>query len=144
METLPSNIAAKAKLAGSLTSKKANNSISNFIILKAFEINIHQHNYLSTLNVIWSSLLRGWIKCNIDGVASRNMLLDACGGLFMDDKASDLLSFGVFLDKGSLVFVEFMAAIIYFSFYFFPLILSPLSIYHKSMPNFNSDKTSYK
>lgn len=50
--------------------------------------------------------------CNIDGVASGFPLLVACGGLFQDENAHHLLSFSVFLDVGTLVLAESMAAIL--------------------------------
>ncbi|XP_058785510.1 metal transporter Nramp7.2-like [Vicia villosa] len=36
----------------------------------------------------------------------------ACGGIYRDDKAVNMLSFSVFLNEGSPIFAEFMAAII--------------------------------
>ncbi|XP_058763565.1 uncharacterized protein LOC131637016 [Vicia villosa] len=107
-----SNIAARDKMVGTLTSKKSHSYVSSFSILKAFDIDIHQRNPLTTVEFIWCPPNRGWIKCNIDGVASGNPYLATCGGLFRDDKVTHLTSFGVFLGNGSSVFAEFMAAIL--------------------------------
>ncbi|XP_058769687.1 uncharacterized protein LOC131643477 [Vicia villosa] len=99
-------------MVGNLTSKKANDSMSSFSMLKAFDINIRPCKQLSTVEVLWSPPARGWIKCNTDGVASGSSLLDACGGLFRDEEANHLLSFSVFIGPRTPVVTEFMAVII--------------------------------
>ncbi|XP_058746190.1 uncharacterized protein LOC131619065 [Vicia villosa] len=107
-----SNIAARAKLVGNHTSKKANGSLVSFSMLKAFGINLHPRSQLDTFEILWCPPAPGWIKCNTDGVASGSPLIVFCGGIYRNDKATHLLSFSAFFNEGSPVFAEFMAAVI--------------------------------
>ncbi|XP_058746270.1 uncharacterized protein LOC131619157 [Vicia villosa] len=107
-----STITARVKLTGNLTTKKANDSMTCFAMLKAFGIEIHPRRQLRYTEILWCPPPIGWVKCNIDGVASGSPMLTACGGIFRDDKADHLFSFSAFLSGGTPVFSEFMAAIL--------------------------------
>ncbi|XP_058776262.1 uncharacterized protein LOC131650572 [Vicia villosa] len=108
-----STITAHVKLTGNLTTKKANDSMTCFAMLKAFGIEIHPRRQLCYTEILWCRPPPiGWVKCNIDGAASGSPMLTACGGIFRDDKADHLLSFSAFLSGGTPVFSEFMAAIL--------------------------------
>lgn len=61
-----SNIAAREKLDGNLTTKKADDSLHNFSFLKSFGINIHPRKHLSMVEVIWCPPAKVWIQCNIN------------------------------------------------------------------------------
>lgn len=99
-------------MVGNLTSRKANDSIYSFIILKPFDINIHPRKQFSVVEVTWSIPARGWIKCNNDGVASGSPLLAACGGLLRDEEANHFLSFSALIGPGTPVVSKFLAVII--------------------------------
>ncbi|XP_058776250.1 uncharacterized protein LOC131650562 [Vicia villosa] len=99
-------------MVGNPTFKNSNNSLSFFSLLKGFGINIHLRKQIFMVEVLWCPPARGWIKCNIHGVPVGSPLLATCGGLNRDEHANHLLSFCVFLEAGTPVFVEFMAAII--------------------------------
>ncbi|XP_058783929.1 uncharacterized protein LOC131658677 [Vicia villosa] len=111
-KTCCSNIAARAKLVGKLTSKKTNNSLRSFSFLKALDILLHPCNQLATRDVLWCPPVCGWVKCNIDGVANGSPMVAAYGGIFRDDKTHHICSFSAFLREGSPVYAEFMAAIL--------------------------------
>ncbi|XP_058733822.1 uncharacterized protein LOC131605491 [Vicia villosa] len=107
-----SNIAARAKLVGNLTTKKADDSLHSLSFLKSFGINIQPRKHLSAVDVIWCLSARGWSKCNIDGVEVGSTLLAACGGIFRNEQATHLISFSAYLETGTPVLAEFLAAII--------------------------------
>ncbi|XP_058742585.1 uncharacterized protein LOC131615070 [Vicia villosa] len=111
-KTCASSIAARASLVGSLTKRKANNSIQSFSLLKAFDIAISPRSPSNCLEVLWCPPSRGWVKCNTDGVASGSPLFAACGGIFRDEEANHIISFAAYIGLGSPVVAEFMAVII--------------------------------
>ncbi|XP_058776606.1 uncharacterized protein LOC131650923 [Vicia villosa] len=110
-KTCISNIMAKADLVGNLSRKKADGSLHSFSFLKCFGVNLHPRPPSNTIDVIWYPPARGWMKCNIDGVAVGSPGIAACGGIFRDDQANHILSFSAFLEVGSSIIVEFLAAI---------------------------------
>lgn len=79
---------------------------------KCFDICIYPRKLSSTIDVLWSPPPCGWIKCNIDRVASGSPMLTAYGGLFRDENVNQLINFSTFLDFETPVFAEFLAAII--------------------------------
>ncbi|XP_058777009.1 uncharacterized protein LOC131651362 [Vicia villosa] len=91
-------VAAQAKLAGNFFCRKSNSTISNFAMLKRFDVNLNPSKTSSYVDVLWSPPLQGWIKCNVDGVARGSPWKLACEGIFRDCQANHVLSFSVFLD----------------------------------------------
>ncbi|XP_058781014.1 uncharacterized protein LOC131655124 [Vicia villosa] len=105
-------IMARAKLVGSTTTRKSDNSIHNFFVLKNFEVTIQPRVPKRCIDSLWFPPDVSWIKCNIDGAAAGSPFLAASGGLFRDNQANHIISFCTFLGTGSPLFAEFMAAII--------------------------------
>lgn len=87
-------ISSQAKLIGNNTNKRSNNSISNFSFLKKIYIRIHPGKSSNTVNLLWTPLPLGWIKCNTDGSAIGSPTISSCGGISRNDKACHLGSFG--------------------------------------------------
>ena len=74
-------IVANVSLSGNNTSKAACNSITEFSILKTFNIAIHPPKAPRIIEVLWHPLIFDWIKCNTDGAASGIPSKAACGGI---------------------------------------------------------------
>jgi len=64
---------AEVNQFGNATRKVSSNAISNFVILKAFNINLHPRNAHVIKEIWWQAPIFDWIKCNSDG---------ACGEVF--------------------------------------------------------------
>ncbi|XP_058766974.1 uncharacterized protein LOC131640606 [Vicia villosa] len=104
-------IAARLTMIGNSTISTSNSSFSNFTLLKNFNISIKPSKTLTTVNVLWTPPLLGWLKCNVDGVACGSLWTSACGGIFRDHNALHVLSFSAFLGKEPPETVEFLAVI---------------------------------
>ncbi|XP_058746959.1 uncharacterized protein LOC131619937 [Vicia villosa] len=68
-------------------------SISDFNLLKAFNIKIRPPRAPNIVEVIWHPPSLGWIKCNCDGAYNDNGLSTACGVIFRDHRGNFLLAF---------------------------------------------------
>jgi len=73
-------IISGTSLSRNLTKLAASSSISEFVILKQFEVKINPPKPNIIKEVLWSPPLFNWVKCNTDGVASSGNV--ACGGIF--------------------------------------------------------------
>lgn len=69
----------------------ASASISNFLILKKFNVTIHPPKAPKIIEVIWRPPIPHWIKCNTDGSSRSHS--SACGGIFGNHDADLLLCF---------------------------------------------------
>jgi hypothetical protein len=67
-------ITAATYLSGNKTSKSSNNAIRDFSFLKRFRISIHPPCSSRLREVLWLPPMMNWIKCNIDGASSGNIL----------------------------------------------------------------------
>ena len=76
------NIISNMALSGNSTSKCSNNSISDFAVLKAFDLKILPPKAPPIREVLWQPAIQDWIKCNSDGASSRMLGRTACGGMF--------------------------------------------------------------
>ncbi|CAI8586374.1 unnamed protein product [Vicia faba] len=63
-------VAPNAEFVGNLTSKCSNAAIKKFILLKNFDITIHPSIVVRPADVVWSPPPIGWIKCNVNGIAT--------------------------------------------------------------------------
>jgi len=59
-------------LCGNSSKLAANSSISEFVILKAFSVQISLGNAPKIKEVIWQPPIFNWVKCNIDGASIGN------------------------------------------------------------------------
>ena len=87
-----SSIISNTALSGNHTKYVASASISNFVILKKFNVTLHSPRAPLIIEVIWQPPPPFWIKCNTDGSTNGN--LSSCGGIFRDSKSDFLLCFG--------------------------------------------------
>ncbi|XP_058726868.1 uncharacterized protein LOC131598268 [Vicia villosa] len=102
---------AQLQMIGNNANKTSNSSISNFTVLKNFNISIRPSKALTTMNVLWTPPLHGWLKCNVDGVACGFPWTSACGGIFRDHNALHVLRFSALLGKEPPETAEFLAVI---------------------------------
>ncbi|CAJ2660415.1 unnamed protein product [Trifolium pratense] len=69
--------------------------MQEFVILKAFNVNVHHPNAPVIKEVWWHPPLYNWVKCNTDGSALGNPGIASCGGLFRDYTATFLGGFSI-------------------------------------------------
>ena len=65
--------------------------MSNFVILKKFNVTLHPPKAPKIIEVIWKPPINQWVKCNIDGSSTSNS--SACGGIFRNHDSNLLLCF---------------------------------------------------
>ena len=90
-------IMAEVNLSGNGTRKVSSNTISDFVILKAFNINLHPRNAHVIKEIMWQPPIIDWIKCNFDG---------ACGEVFWNYQADHLGSFAFNINNGNALLAE--------------------------------------
>lgn len=83
-----SSIISSTSLSGCNTNKATNYSISDFSILKAFNVTIRNPRAATITEVLWNPPLPTWIKCNTDGASSGNPGTSSCGGIFRNSEAN--------------------------------------------------------
>lgn len=88
-----SMIISSTTLAGNTTKKTSTNSVTDFTLIKLFNVTLHQSKAPIIKEVMWNPPLQSWIKCNIDGAAKGNPGLSAAGGVFRDFEGQFLLCF---------------------------------------------------
>ncbi|XP_058756625.1 uncharacterized protein LOC131629842 [Vicia villosa] len=111
-KTCITNISAMAKMVGNNTKKSSNSSMINFSLLKRFDIRINPTRSIRHIDVLWSPPPVGWIKGNIDGVASGSPSISSCGGIFRDHMGDHIGSFCNFLGEGIAELAEYSAVMV--------------------------------
>jgi hypothetical protein len=111
LNTAISRIIAGASLSGNNTKKVASNSIRDFIILKKFNVNIHNPKVSIVKEIVWQPPLLNCVKCNIDGASKGNPGLSSCGGIFRNNDADLLLCFAEPLGFASSYLAELQGAL---------------------------------
>ncbi|XP_058776464.1 uncharacterized protein LOC131650775 [Vicia villosa] len=101
-----------AKIVGNNTKKSSNSSIANFALLNRFDIRINISRSIRSIDVLWSSPPVGWIKRNIDGVATGSPSISSCGSIFRDHMGDHLRSFCNYLGEGKAEMAEFCAVMV--------------------------------
>jgi len=74
-----SSVLSSIALCGNLSKTVASSSISNFVILKKFNVTLHPPRAPKIIEILWRPPPPSWVKCNTDG-SSTNMLA-SCGGV---------------------------------------------------------------
>jgi len=82
--------------------------MTDFILLKKFDITFHPPKAPKILEMIWHPLVDPWIKCNTDGCS--NCTSSSCGGLFRNASADLLLCFAKNIGEGNAFLAELMGA----------------------------------
>jgi hypothetical protein len=78
--------------------------MSEFVILKAFKVNIHYSTALRIVEVIQHPPFYNWLKCNIDGTA--------CAGIFRNNHVENIGCFAMNLGVDNALFDEIMRIIL--------------------------------
>jgi len=78
--------------------------MSDFVILKAFNVNINPPKITTVIEVVWQPPIFDWIKCNTDGG------LAGSGGIFRDGNADHLGSFALKVENGNALKAELVGA----------------------------------
>ncbi|CAJ2644894.1 unnamed protein product [Trifolium pratense] len=89
------SIISNVSLSGNLSKKASFISMQEFIILKAFNVNVHHPKAPVIKEVLWQPPLYNWVKCNTDGSALGSPSLASCGGIFRDYTATFLGGFSI-------------------------------------------------
>ncbi|CAL5194869.1 unnamed protein product [Lathyrus oleraceus] len=84
-------------------------SISNFVLIKAFDVKISPPRAPNIKEVIWSPPSRGWLKCNCDEAYSPDTNDNGCGDIVRNNCGDFLLALAIYLLSGSFLYVEFSA-----------------------------------
>jgi len=101
-------VISNSTLFGNLSKTVASPSISNFVILKKFNVSLHPPRAPRIIEVIWQRPSPGWTKCNTDG--STNVNLSSCGGIFRDSNSKLLICFGESTGIGNSLHAEISGA----------------------------------
>jgi len=94
-------IISGASLSGNNTRLVANSSISDFVILKHFEVIIKPPKAPIIKEVLWNPPIFNWVKCNTRGASLGNPGQSACGGLFRNSTSDFLGAFAINLGINS-------------------------------------------
>ena len=100
-------IISSIALSVNLTNATASSSISEFALIKKFNINLHPPRAPQIIDVTWQPPIPHWIKCNTDGASSS--LTASCGGIFRDSAADFLLGFAENVGNENACFAELSA-----------------------------------
>ncbi|KAF1894029.1 hypothetical protein Lal_00003945 [Lupinus albus] len=106
-----SRIKATTSLSGNSSKLMTNNSVSNFVILRQFNVKQNFQRAPRIKEVIWLDPLYGWIKTNSDGAAQGAPVLAGGSGIFRDYQGAYLGGFVVFFGISDSLFAELKAAI---------------------------------
>ncbi|GAU32780.1 hypothetical protein TSUD_152280 [Trifolium subterraneum] len=101
-------ISANTLIAGNRTSLCSNASLSDFRILKHFNISIHPPRAPSIKEIFWKPPCAGWVKCNSDGASTHTS--SSCGGIFRNHHADFLCCFAENTGVSSAYFAELCGA----------------------------------
>lgn len=105
-------IIAGTSMSGNVTPLTASSAISDFTILKHFNVNIKPPKPQIIKEVIWNPPVLNWTKCNTDGAALGNPGLAACGGLFRNSSSVFIGGFAVNLGITTALCSELIAAML--------------------------------
>lgn len=87
-------VIANVSLSGNCTSlSTTGRSMSDFFILKAFNVSNHPQKAPKIIEVLWQPPIFNWIKCNTDGTTLGSHGQDACAGIFRNCNGDN---FGMF------------------------------------------------
>ncbi|GAU14067.1 hypothetical protein TSUD_168920 [Trifolium subterraneum] len=90
------------------TSMCSNSSLTDFRILKIFNISIHPPMTPCIKEVIWKPPCVSWVKCNSDGASTH--LSSACGGIFRNHNAEFICCFAENTSLNTAYFAELCGA----------------------------------
>jgi hypothetical protein len=88
-------VIANTSISGNAINLTTTSSMTDFRILKAFNVNLHPPKAPVIKEVVWMPPNVSWIKCNIDGAALGSPGHAACAGVFRGHEAQYLGGFSV-------------------------------------------------
>ncbi|RHN73363.1 putative ribonuclease H-like domain, ankyrin repeat-containing domain-containing protein [Medicago truncatula] len=103
-----STIISNVSLSSNLSQTVASSSITDFIIMKKFNVSIHPPKAPRIIEVVWHPPIFDWIKCNTDGAATN--VSSSCGGIFRNKDSMFLLCFAENTGIGSAYHAELSGA----------------------------------
>lgn len=103
-------VISATSLSGNLTKLAASSSISEFVILKSFDIKINPPKPNIIKEVLWSPPILNWVKCNTDGAARAGKA--ACGGIFTNSDSDFLGAFAINIGQCSALNAELIGAMV--------------------------------
>ena len=112
INTATNLIISSTSLSGNITSLTARSSISEFVIMKHFRVNLKPPKPQSIKEVIWSPPVLNWVKCNTDGASIGNPGISACGGLFRNANSEFLGAFAINIGLSSALLAELIGAMV--------------------------------
>jgi ribonuclease HI len=101
-------IITNVSMSANNSNLSASASISEFTILKAFNISIHPPRSVLVKEVLWCPPIHSWIKGNCDGAFASGKA--ACGGIFRNSLGQFLGCFAEGLSYGNSLFAELCGA----------------------------------
>lgn len=102
---------ASIDLSGHLSKGAMHPSMSDFNILKSFNIKGHSPTPSKVIDVLLQPLLLGWLKCNIDGATQGYPGRAAKGGVFRNSLGSFVGTFADLYRVASSFHAKLLAAI---------------------------------
>ncbi|GAU13228.1 hypothetical protein TSUD_245980 [Trifolium subterraneum] len=112
VNTAINQIIASVPLTGNISNLHANSSMSEFVILKALNIQMQFSKAPVIKEVLWQPPILNWMKCNSDGASLGNPGNSSCGGIFRNAEAIFKGAFAINLGIQSSLFAELMGAMI--------------------------------
>jgi len=103
-----SSIISATSLSGNNTKAAASSCMTEFVIMKKFNVNLHPPNAPKIIEVIWHHPITNWINCNTDG--SSNSHTSSCGGIFRNSNVDFLLCFAENVGPENAYFAELAGA----------------------------------
>ncbi|GAU15839.1 hypothetical protein TSUD_236550, partial [Trifolium subterraneum] len=107
-----SSIIVDVAFTGNATLKTASTSMSDFSILKAFNIKVHPPKAPLVKEFLWHPPVFNWIKCNTDGASIGVPAMAACGGIFRNSRSDHLGSFAFNIGEGNAFLAELTGAML--------------------------------
>lgn len=110
--TAKNMIISNTNLSGNTSTLTARSSITEFVIMKHFDVKIKPPKPTIIKEVIWSPPMIGWTKCNTDGAALSSNGMASCGGLFRNSNSDFLGAFAVNLGRTTALCSELIGAMV--------------------------------
>lgn len=105
-------IISNVSLSGNHTIKTSAASMTEFVIMKTFKVNIHPPKAPSIKEVIWQPPIQQWIKLNTDGAMIKNPCRASCASIFRDNNSIFKGGFAQNVETDSPFVEEMMAALV--------------------------------
>jgi len=99
-------------MSGNTTSLTASSSMSDFVILKSFDVFIKPRKPQIIKEVVWNPPILNWTKCNTDGTFVGNPGHASCGGFYRNFNSDFIGGFAINLGVTTALCSELIAAMV--------------------------------